>query len=174
MQAFKFWKTVSMDHSNLLENLIELLKKHEVRFCVIGGQALNAYAEPLVSLDLDLVVAVDQKDKVKSLLGKHFLLKMFPHNLNVTIPDSDVRVQIQTDRRYSSFLERASVRSLLGMELPVASVEDVLQGKIWAALDSEQRGSKRQKDLADIARILENYPQYRSRVPKEILERLLD
>ena len=54
MRASTFWKTVTMDHSNLLENLIKLLKKHEIRFCVIGGQAVNAYAEPLVSLDLDL------------------------------------------------------------------------------------------------------------------------
>lgn len=60
MQALTFWKTVAMDHSNLLENLIELFKEHGIRFCVIGGQAVNAYAEPLVSLDLDLVVAVDQ------------------------------------------------------------------------------------------------------------------
>ena len=174
MQAFTFWKTVTMDYSNLLENLIELLNKHEIRFCVIGGQAVNAYAEPLVSLDLDLVVAVDQIDKVKALLEKHFVLKRFPHSLNVTILDSDVRVQIQIDKRYGSFHEHASMRSVLGMELPVASVEDVLQGKIWAALDSERRGSKRQKDLADIARILENFPQYRSQVPQEILQRLLD
>jgi predicted nucleotidyltransferase len=174
MQALAFWKKVTMDHSNLLENLIELLRKHEVRFCVIGGQAVNAYTEPLVSLDLDLAVAVEQIDAVKSLLENYFIVKRFPHSLNVTIPGSDVRVQIQTDERYSAFLERASIHSVLGMELPVASVEDVLQGKIWAALDSERRGSKRQKDLADIARILENYPQYRSRVPQEILGRLLD
>lgn len=174
MEARTFWKLVTMDHSNLLENLIELLRKHDIRFCVIGGQAVNAYVEPLVSLDLDLVVATDQIDKVETLFEKHFVVKQFPHSLNVTIPDSDVRVQIQTDKRYSSFLEHASSRLVLGMELPVASVEDVLQGKIWAALDSERRGSKRQKDLADIARILENYPQYRSRVPQEILERLLD
>ena len=163
-----------MDHSNLLENLIGLLKKYDIRFCVIGGQAVNAYAEPLVSLDLDLAVAVDQIDEVEALFKKHFVVKRFPHSLNVTIPDSDVRVQIQTDERYSSFLERAVPRPILGMELPVASVEDVLQGKIWAALDTERRGSKRQKDLADIARILENYPQYRLRVPQEILGRLLD
>jgi hypothetical protein len=174
MQVLTFWKTVTMDHSNLLESLIELLKKHDVRFCVIGGQAVNAYAEPLVSLDLDLVVAVDQIAKVEALFDKHFVVKHFPHSLNVTIPNSDVRVQIQTDERYGSFIERASIRSVLGMELPVASVEDVLQGKIWAALDSERRGSKRQKDLADIARILENYPQYRPQVPQEILDRLLD
>jgi hypothetical protein len=174
MEARTFWKTVTRDHSNLLEKLIELLRKHDIRFCVIDGQAVNAYAEPLVSLDLDLVVAVDQIARVETLFEEHFVVKRFPHSLNVTIPDSDVRVQIQTDKRYSSFLERASPRSILGMELPVASVEDVLQGKIWAALDSERRGSKRQKDLADIARILENYPQYRLRVPQEILERLLD
>jgi predicted nucleotidyltransferase len=174
MQAFTFWKMVTMDHSNLLENLIELLKKYEIRFCVIGGQAVNAYAEPLVSLDLDLAVAVDQMDEVEALFKKHFVVKRFPHSLHVTISDSDVRVQIQTDERYSSFLERAVPRPLLGMELPVASVEDVLQGKIWAALDTERRGSKRQKDLADIARILENYPQFRSRVPQEILGRLLE
>ena len=163
-----------MDHSNLLENLIELLKKNDIQFCVIGGQAVNAYAEPLVSLDLDLAVAVNQIDQVKALLEKNFVVKQFPHSLNVTIPNSDVRVQIQTDNRYSSFVKRASPRFILGMELPIASVEDVLQGKIWAALDSERRGSKRQKDLADIARILENYPQYRSQVPQEIRKRLLD
>lgn len=174
MQALTFWKTVTMDRSNLLENLIELLRKHEVRFCVIGGQAVNAYAEPLVSLDLDLAVAVDQIDKVQALFEKYFVVKRFPHSLDVTIPDSDVRVQIQTDERYGLFIERASTRSVLGMELPVASVEDVLQGKIWAAMDSERRGSKRQKDLADIARLLENYPQFRSRVPEEISKRLLD
>lgn len=174
MQALTFWKTVTMDHSNLLENLIELLNKNQIRFCVIGGQAVNAYAEPLVSLDLALAVTVDQFDKVESLLEKRFVLKRFPHSLSVTIPESDLRVQIQTDDRYGSFPERASRRSVLGMDLPVAHVEDVLQGKVWAALDSERRGSKRQKDLADIARILENYPQYRSQVPQEILKRLLD
>jgi hypothetical protein len=173
MQALTFWKTITMDRSNLLESLIELLKTHGVRFCVIGGQAVNAYAEPLVSLDLDLAVAVEQIEQVESLLAERFTVRRFPHSLNVTIPDSDVRVQIQTDARYGSFVERASVRSVLGMELPVASVEDVLQGKVWAALDSERRGSKRQKDLADIARLLENHPQYRSRVPQEILDRLL-
>ncbi|MFO3797400.1 MAG: nucleotidyl transferase AbiEii/AbiGii toxin family protein, partial [Anaerolineales bacterium] len=61
---------------------------------------------------------------------------------------------------------------VLGMKLPVARLEDVLQGKIWAALDPERRGSKRQKDLADIARLIEHYPHLRDRVPPEILARL--
>ena len=60
------------------------------------------------------------------------------------------------------------------MELPVANLEDVLQGKIWAALDPGRRGSKRQKDLADIARILEKYPEYHALVPQKIRSRLID
>ena len=174
MQARTFWKTITMDQSNLLEDLISLLKEKGIRFCVIGSQAVNAYVEPLVSLDLDLAVAVDQLAEVEALLQRHFDLKRFPHSLNVGMPESDLRVQIRTDERYSSFLERASTQTVLGMTLPVASVEDVLQGKIWAVTDPEGRGSKRQKNLADIARILEKYPDLRTRVPQEIRARLWD
>ena len=174
MQALTFWKTITMDQSNLLENLISLLNEQGIRFCVIGGQAVNAYVEPLVSLDLDLVVAVEQLEQVETLLQSHFGLKKFPHSLNIGMPGSDLRVQIHTDERYSSFVERATERIVLGVALPVASVEDVLQGKIWAVLDPERRGSKRQKDLADIARLLEKYPDLRSQVPQKIRARLLD
>ena len=59
------------------------------------------------------------------------------------------------------------------MDLPVARVEDVLAGKVWAAMDLSRRPSKRQKDLADIARLLEAYPTLRLAVPPEILARLI-
>ena len=174
MQALTFLKMITMDQSNLLENLISLLNEQGIRFCVIGGQAVNAYVEPLVSLDLDLVVAVDQLEQVEALLEPHYDLKRFPHSLNVAMSGSDLRVQIQTDRRYSSFVERAVMQTVLGMPLSVASVEDVLQGKIWAVLDPERRASKRQKDLADISRLLEKYPELRLKVPQEIRARLVD
>ena len=174
MQALTFWKTITMDRSNLLETLISLLNQGGIRFCVIGGQAVNAYVEPLVSLDLDIAVAVDQLQQMEALFGPHSELKRFPHSLNIGMPGSDLRVQIQTDERYSSFVERAGLRMVLGLTLPVASLEDVLQGKVWAALDPERRGSKRQKDLADIARILEKYPDLRTQVPREIRVRLVD
>jgi len=81
-------------------------------------------------------------------------------------------VQIQTDPRYESFLERASGRQVLGVRLPVAAIEDVLQGKVWAAQDPERRASKRRKDLLDIERILESRPDLRSRVSEAVLGRL--
>src|SRR6266508_4398673 len=113
MQALTFLKTITMDQSNLLENLISLLKEKGIRYCVIGGQAVNAYVEPLVSLDLDLVVAVDQLEQAEALLASRFDSKRFPHSLNISISGSDLRVQIQTDERYSSFVEQAVTRTVL-------------------------------------------------------------
>lgn len=173
MQALAFWKAVAVDKSNFLENLIGLLTEHKIRYCVIGGQGVNAYAEPLVSLDLDLVVAVNQLEEVEQLLATRFHLERFPHSLNISEPGSQLRVQIQTDPRYFDFPSRSAEQEVLGLRLPVASVEDVLNGKIWAAQDSERRSSKRRKDLLDIERLLETNPRLRAHVPSDIIERLM-
>jgi len=173
VRALVFWKTVMADKVEFLERLIALLTDHGIRFCVVGGQAINAYAEPVVSLDLALVIAVDQAGRAEALLREAFSVEPFPHSLNVSAPGSDLRAQIQTDPRYAPFVERAETHELLGLRLPVACLEDVLQGKVWAVLDSARRPSKRQKDLADIARLLEAYPALRGLVPGDVLARLL-
>jgi hypothetical protein len=172
VRAAAFWKTVTLDHSCFLESLIALFADHGIRYCVIGGQGVNAYAEPLVSLDLDLVIAVDQMDEAAALLESRFTVERFPHSLNLAAAGSDLRVQLQTDPRYFPFVDRAARREVLGIELPVASVEDILQGKIWAASDQAQPPTKRRKDLLDIERILENYPNLRERVPAVLLRTL--
>ncbi|MCB9151191.1 MAG: nucleotidyl transferase AbiEii/AbiGii toxin family protein [Caldilineaceae bacterium] len=162
-----------MDESQLLERLIMLMTEHNIRYCVIGGQGVNAYVTPLVSLDLDLVIAVDQLAAAESMLGQAFTVRHFPHSINISLPNSELRVQIQTDERYFDFVERASMQEVLGLSLPVAHVADLLQGKIWAFQDAERRASKRQKDLTDIARLLEEYPDLVSQVPVEIRQRLV-
>lgn len=155
-----------------MEILLGLLDKAGIRYCVVGGQAVNHYVEPLVSLDLDLVVATDQLAEVEGLLAERFFVRRFPHSIKVTPEESDVRVQIQTDPRYGDFVDRAEPGTILGIRAPVAAVHDVLRGKIWAAQDSSRRPSKRQKDLADIARLIESDPALRSDVPPEILRRI--
>jgi hypothetical protein len=173
MKASSFWKTVTMDDVDLLERLIAELEARGVRYCVVGGQAVNAYVEPLVSLDLDLAIGAADAARIETLLAPTFRVERFPHSINVSATGSDLRVQFQTDPRYASFLDRAEKRTVLGLELPVAAVEDILRGKVWAALDPTRRGSKRQKDMADIARLLEAFPHLRGQVPAEVLERLL-
>ena len=97
---------------------------------------------------------------------------MHPHSINLEQPGSDLRAQIQTDPRYAAFVSAAERKDVLGRSMPVARLEDVLSGKIWAATDPERRRSKRQKDLADIARILESYPHLRPQVPEDIRQKL--
>lgn len=173
MQAHTFWKAVVDDKVDFLDRVIALLSDHGIRYCLVGGQAVNAYVEPVVSLDLDLVVAASQLHRVETLLREAFVVEAFPHSLNVSLPGSDLRVQIQTDPRYAPFVDRATVRPVLGLRLPVAAVDDLLQGKLWAVMDQAPRPSKRQKDLADIARLLEAHPALRERVPAEVLARLV-
>jgi hypothetical protein len=161
------------DRTDFLGRLLDGLKARGIRYCVLGGQGVNAYADPVVSLDLDLVIALDQLHEVKSWLRQDFVVESFEHSLNVSAPGSDLRVQVQTDSRYASFVDRATEKSVLGYHLPVARLEDVLQGKIWAVQDPTRRPSKRQKDLADIARLLEVYPHLRDRISSDILARLI-
>jgi hypothetical protein len=79
---------------------------------------------------------------------------------------------LQTDSRYQEFISRAVGYTVLGYQMKVASVEDVLQGKIWAYLDEKRRKSKRQKDLADIVRLIEGYPSLAELLPESVQKRI--
>lgn len=173
MLAQAFWKTVVADHTDFLDRFLDGLAAQGIRFCVIGGQGVNAYVDPVVSLDLDIVIAVEYSRQVEDWLRQEFLVETFPHSLNVSAAGSDLRIQLQTDLRYVPFVDRATERTVLGRRLPVAGLDDLLQGKLWAVQDATRRPSKRQKDLADIARLIEAYPELRNRVPSDILSRLL-
>jgi hypothetical protein len=61
---------------------------------------------------------------------------------------------------------------VLGRRLPVASLEDVLAGKVAAATEAGGRPGKRRKDLLDLERLLEAYPALRTHVPPQILGHL--
>jgi len=139
---------------------------------VIGGVGVNAFAYPVVTEDLDVVVAAEHIHTLEPLLARRFNVRRFAHRINVSMPASKLQIQIQTDRRYLDFLDRAEVRDVTDFRLPVARLDDLLQGKMWAALDRSRRPSKQLKDLSDIARILEVAPALRTNVPAEILSKI--
>jgi hypothetical protein len=85
---------------------------------------------------------------------------------------SSLKVHVQTDPRYLPFIDHAAPREILGIQLPVARLEDVLQGKIWAALDPERPSIKRRKDLLDIERLAQAFPHLAEGIPTEIRDRL--
>jgi hypothetical protein len=170
LDAASIWTRVVKDHSGFRDAFFSLLDDHSVRYCVIEA---NAYVEPLIGPDLDVIVATEDLDRVEMLLSERFHVERFEHSINASAAESELRVQIQTDPRYAAFVSRATPRAVLGVTLQVAAVEDVLQGKLWAFLDETRRRSKRQKDLADIGRLIEAYPQLRAHVPREVLDRLV-
>jgi len=60
------------------------------------------------------------------------------------------------------------VMEVLGRQVPVASLADVVRGKLWAWNDEKRRPTKRKKDELDLMRILEAYPEMRPVMPDEI------
>jgi predicted nucleotidyltransferase len=65
-----------------------------------------------------------------------------------------------------------TIRDVLGQHVPVASLANVVRGKIWAWSDEGRRVSKRKKDELDLVRILEAYPELRHTMPQEIKDQL--
>ena len=168
MTKKEFFNIVTRGKEDILQAFLNALSDKSVDYCVIGGLAVNAYTEPVVSLDLDIVIATEDVDTVCSALSDYFTIERFPHSVNLHSSKSDLRIQIQVDPRYQEFIKGAAPHTVLGYEMRVAAVEDVLQGKVWAYSDEQRRKSKRQKDLADIARLIEAIPSLADRVPEAL------
>ena len=173
MTKKEFLNKVANGKDDFLQKFIDILIKEQIKFCAIGGLAVNAYAEPVVSLDLDVVLASEKLEALIPKLKKRFTVEAFENSVNVSGKKSDLRIQIQTDARYQDFIGRAKVKDVLGYKIPVAAIEDVFQGKIWAASDVTRRPSKRQKDLADILRLTEAKPELKDLLPEGLKKQLL-
>lgn len=163
-----FMNKLTNNKQDLLQGFVDVLNARNIKFCVIGGLAVNSYTEPVVSLDMDIVIAVEQINTLLKMLTKHFSIKKETHSINIGSKKSDLRIQLQTDTRYQEFISRARTKTVLGYKLTVASIEDVLQGKIWAYEDKSRRASKRQKDLADIMRLVEAKPKLLKLLPNSL------
>jgi hypothetical protein len=164
---------VANSQRDILQVFLDILAETAPAYCVVGGLAVNAYAEPVVSLDLDIVVALDDIEPVVSAAEKRgFKVERFEHRINLTSSESDLRMQLQTDSGYQAFIARANERDVLGYRMRVADAADVLQGKVWAYQDETRRRSKRHKDLADILRLVEALPFLEKLLPPEIRRQL--
>lgn len=168
MTKKEFINFVSNGQEDVLQELLDLLNEMKIDYCVIGGLAVNAYVEPVVSLDLDLVVFAEAIDTLLKAAEKIFNIERFSHSVNLSSRKSDLRIQLQTDPRYQTFIFRASIKEVMGYKMKVATLEDVLQGKIWAYSDEQRRKSKRQKDLADIFRLVETYSHLKDSLPESL------
>jgi predicted nucleotidyltransferase len=89
------------------------------------------------------------------------------------MPGSELRIQITLNDRYQEFLTETSIKQVLGEEVPVASLRNVVRGKIWAWQDEKRRPTKRKKDELDLMRLLEAYAELREMMPSEISKQVV-
>jgi hypothetical protein len=171
--AKEFHKLVTEDKSDFLDRFLALLRDKHIEYCVIGGLAVNAYAEPVITLDCDVVVVASRLAELEEAARNICRIERFEHSLNLTDPHSKVRIQIQTDEHLQSFLPRKRKAVVLERELFVACPDDLLASKIDAYREPTRRRTKREKDRLDILRLVEAQPQLKQLVPPD-LQRELD
>jgi len=173
MTGKEFINSLANGKSDIIQTLMDILAETDSKYCLIGGLAVNAYVEPVVSLDLDIVAAAENLDDIcRAAKERGLKVEEFEHSVNLTSDNSDLRIQLQTDPLYQRFISTAEDRDVLDYSMKIAKLEDVLQGKVWAYMDKTRRKSKRQKDLADIFRIIEKYPQLETTLPQSLRDEL--
>ncbi len=70
-------------------------------YCLIGGLAINAYVEPVYTMDADFVLTSGQLPPAEAALrAAGFVLEDFPHSLIALRPGSQLRIQFTKDLRY--------------------------------------------------------------------------
>ena len=154
--------------------VVTILNKHGL-WCLVGGLAVNCYVEPVYTMDADMVVVSASLPKIQNELGAAgFQVTEHEHSINAQMKGSELRIQFTTDPRYQDFLADTETKNVLGHEVPVASLANVVRGKVWAWSDPKRRLSKRKKDELDLIRIAEGYPDLRSLMPSEIVSQLKD
>jgi len=172
MTEAEIYESVTNGGASDFGELVTVLNRNKP-WCLIGGLAVNCYVEPVYTVDVDLVVVAANLEQIgRELEAAGFRLKRFEHSMNAQRPSSELNVQFTTDARYQDFLANASEREVLGVRIPVASLEDIIRGKAWAWQDATQRLSKRKKDELDLMRIAEAHPELRGLIPTEIVKQL--
>ena len=170
-KQFYDWQTAG--GTNDVMRLVDCLERADIAWCAIGGVAVNHWAkQPMVTQDVDFVVASDAIERVVSLLEKAgFRSERFEWSINFK-GRSAVMLQLTTEAFYHDFPTRAVAADVHGILLRVASLEDTLRGKMKAWAEPGQRQSKRIKDLADIARLVESHPRLWDLLTEELKQQL--
>jgi hypothetical protein len=153
--------------------LVDCLERADVAWCVIDGLAVNHWAqEPMVTQDVDFAVAVEAIERTFLLLEEAgFSSERFEWSANFK-GRSAISIQLSTEDFYRDFPSRAVPADVHGILMRVASLEDTLRGKIKAWSEPQRRQSKRIKDLADIARLVEAHPHLWDLLPDDLKRQL--
>jgi hypothetical protein len=173
MTAKRFYDWQTSGGTDDVMRLVDCLERLDIPWCAIGGVAVNHWAaEPMVTQDVDFTVAAGEVDRaVEALREAGFEDERHQWSVNFK-GTSRVSIQLSTEAIYQSFPSRSVAADVHGILLRVASLEDTLTGKLLAWRDSSRRQSKRLKDFADIARLVESHPALWQQLPEELKDQI--
>ncbi len=169
MTPKKFYDWQTGGGTDDVMRVVACLESSDIQWCAIGGIAVNHWAEePMVTQDVDLVVAAESiEEAVKILEDNGFSSERFAWSINFR-GNSKISIQLSTEKEYQEYPVRSVPADVHGILMRVASLEDTFRGKIRAWKDESRRQSKKLKDLGDIARLVEGHPQLWNILPDEL------
>jgi predicted nucleotidyltransferase len=137
----------------IFELISRRLPQAGVEYLLIGGFAVNYYGYTRNTLDVDFMVASDQIDAVKAILGDAGFINISVED-NVVFfnrPDMAMRVDfLRVDNgTLKKLIAHAQEVDFYGCRITVPALKDLLAMKIFALAQSG--GRRMGKDLPDIA-----------------------
>jgi len=142
----------------ILSKIGAVLKKHNIPYMIIGGQAVLLYGEPRLTRDIDITLGVNTEyvDELLKVI-RELSLKPIPENIKLfvqqtmVLPALEETTGIRVDFIFSfttyeiEAIKRARKITIMGQEVCFASPEDVIIHKIFAG---------RPRDIEDVRSII--------------------
>lgn len=157
-----------------LRALAALLEASRTPYALIGGVAVQLHSrEPRTTRDIDIAVLTFADVPRQALELAGFVYEgRFPHSDNWRAPGPGTRTE-RTPVQFSAedvgiadAVARAQVIDVdAGLRLRVATAPDLVILKLAAAEEPRRRSSKRQQDLADVTKLVEEHPEVSKALP---------
>ena len=131
----------------------EILPAAGIECLLIGGFAVNFHGYSRSTLDIDLMIVIDQRDAVRKIMKSEGFTNVAEH-ANVTFfnrPGSSLRIDfLTTDHAtMSKMIARATWGEFHGKSVRVPALPDLLAMKFFAL--SQASAKRADKDVPDIA-----------------------
>ena len=149
-----------MDFTSVFEYLFKEFQKEKVDFAIIGGFALQAYGLARTTQDIDFLVLVDNKDKVKDIMTKgEFNLLHESNDVLSFVGSRPVLGRVDfllAQRKYTNeMLKRAVEKNVFDGQFKVKfiKIEDQIGLKVQASSNDPTRYHQ---DMADVEELIKN------------------
>lgn len=133
--------------------------KHGLHFLVIGGHAVNAYAEPRATLDLDLLILANKRDEWRKVIEAegYRLVNDAPSFMQFSPPYGvpfRLDLMLVNDSTFSALSRDSNSVVCLGLPVHVPSALNLIAMKIHALRYGPE--SRKDKDWPDIKNLMKS------------------